>query len=469
MIGNVTGISRYRNFNLTTVFGKVEILAFALLIGIVVSFLIPPFQSPDEFDHIKRAYLLSNGQLLLESPQNLSSGGKIDSGLLSYMKAFEDLPAKEKNKVTRERMEESKKERWTGISNFSPAPGTGYYLPLIYFPQTLGLLIGKSLDLTIDHSYRLVRLISLSISLAILGISIRIFPINFLALGFLALPMTAFQLVSASIDGTSTAIGILSISIFMRAADKRLIYPPWASWVLAISLLLLVTSRAHLLPLVGMPLVVFFLRKKKTDLFLFFAVTLFTVIWLYIALHHTVDLREGRPGKNYTVIYIISHYLSNPGAFFSVIWSTLTDPEIQRFYQVSFIGVLGWLEVSLQRWFYNLSILLCICMGILSLRWNNIKSDWPARACLLIFSTISTMTVFFLLLVSWTAHPAVIINGVQGRYFLMPFMLLAYSLSGSTNAFSSRITYVALPLLYVYCLIESLVIPEVLLYRYFLG
>ena len=468
IIGSASRISIDQFFKLTLVLRHAKILAFALLIGMIVSLLIPPFQSPDEFDHIKRAYLLSKGQLFLESPKNSSSGGQIDSGLLNYMKAFEDLPTKEKNKVTREKIEESKRERWTATSSFSSAPGTGYYLPLIYFPQTVGLLIGKSLDLTIDHSYRLVRFLSLGISLAILGFSIRIFPTNFLALAFLVLPMTVFQLVSASIDGMSTAIGILSISIFMRAADKRLSYPNWASWLLAISLLLLVTSRAHLLPLVAMPLFVFFFRKKKIDFFLFLAVTIITLVWLYVALHYTVDLRDIKPEKKYTVIHIISHYLSEPSAFFAVIWSTLVNSEIRQFYQMSFIGVLGWLDVPLERWFYNLSILLCIFLGILSIQWNNIKSDWPARACLLGFSVISTLMVFFLLLVSWTPHPAVTISGVQGRYFLMPFILLAYSLSGSTNTFSTRNKYVALPLIYFYCLIVSFIMPQTLIYRYFL-
>jgi len=461
-------LRRHQFPRFTLVRGRAQILALTLLIGIIVSFLIPPFQSPDEFDHIKRAYLLSKGQFLLESPANLSSGGKIDNGLLNYMEAFENLPHKSENRVTRERITESKKEKWTKTTRFSPAPGTGYYFPLIYFPQASGILIGESLDLTIDHSYRLARLLSLIISLAIIGIASVIYPVNFLTLALLALPMTVFQFVSASIDGTATAIGILCISLFMRAADRKLDYPAWAPWLLAISLLLLVTSRAHLLPLVGMPLAAFFFRKKRTDLLIFPALAILSVIWLYVALHYTADLRDIRPEKTYTVSHIILYYLKNPLAFFTVIWSTVMDPEIRKFYQMSFIGILGWLDLPFERWLYNLSILFCVTMGILSIQWKNIKSDWPARACLLGFSAISMLMIFFLLLVTWSVHPAVTISGVQGRYFLAPFMLLAYSLSGSTDTFLSRRKLVALPLFYLYCLIISFVMPEALIYRYFL-
>jgi uncharacterized membrane protein len=32
--------------------------------------------------------------------------------------------------------------------------------------------------------------------------------------------------------------------------------------------------------------------------------------------------------------------------------------------------------------------------------------------------------------VTWTAHPATVIEGVQGRYFVMPMVLLGFVLSG---------------------------------------
>jgi uncharacterized membrane protein len=441
-----------------------KILAFALLIGAIISSLIPPFQSPDEFDHIKRAYLLSKGQLILETPQNLSSGGQIDKGLLNYMSVFSHLPHESKNTVTRKQIDESKNSRWLKTTSFSPAPGTGYYFPLIYFPETLGLLIGESLNFTIDQSYRLTRFLALGFSLAIIGMASLIYPINFLTLVLLTLPMTIFQLVSASLDGTTTAIGILCISLFMRATDKTLDYPGWISWLLPISLLLLVTSRAHLLPLVGMPLATFFFRRRLLDLLLFLLLATASLIWLYVALQSTVDLRIERA---HTTSYIISYYLKNPPALLTVIWSTLMDFEIRQFYQKSFIGILGWLDLELEKWFYNFSILVCAWMAVLSIQWKKIKTDWPVRAWLLGFSVTSTLLVFFLLLATWTKHPAVTVSGVQGRYFLVSFILLAYSLSGWKDEISSGKKLVALLPYYLYCLVISFALPQALVYRYF--
>jgi uncharacterized membrane protein len=42
--------------------------------------------------------------------------------------------------------------------------------------------------------------------------------------------------------------------------------------------------------------------------------------------------------------------------------------------------------------------------------------------------------IFLSQLVTWTAHPASLIEGVQGRYFVMPMVLLGYVLSGSPKA-----------------------------------
>jgi uncharacterized membrane protein len=143
------------------------------------------------------------------------------------------------------------------------------------------------------------------------------------------------------------------------------------------------------------------------------------------------------------------------------------DFEIRKFYQKSFIGILGWLDLELEKWFYNFSILVCAWMAVLSIQWKKIKTDWPVRAWLLGFSVTSILLVFFLLLATWTKHPAVTVSGVQGRYFLVSFILLAYSLSGWKDEISSGKKLVALLPYYLYCLVISFALPQALVYRYF--
>ena len=73
-------------------------LASLFLIVLSISYLIPPFQSPDEFNHLKRAYLLSKGYVFLNKMNN-GTGGYIDTGLLEYMKLFEGIHFKYDKKL----------------------------------------------------------------------------------------------------------------------------------------------------------------------------------------------------------------------------------------------------------------------------------------------------------------------------------------------------------------------------------
>ena len=74
-------------------------------------------------------------------------------------------------------------------------------------------------------------------------------------------------------------------------------------------------------------------------------------------------------------------------------------------------------------------LLLCMVMGT-SLPAN--KRDAVFRLSLLAIAALSFLLIFFALLVTWTPHPAHVITGVQGRYFLVPALLLGYVLGGST-------------------------------------
>jgi uncharacterized membrane protein len=162
----------------------------------------------------------------------------------------------------------------------------------------------------------------------------------------------------------------------------------------------------------------FLFQKKTAGSYSFLVLTTSSLIWLYVALHSTVDLRVER---TYTTGYKVSYYVKKPLTFFTVFWSTLMNAELRQFYQMSFIGILGWLDLMFERWFYNFSILVCVWMGILSIQRKKIKADWPVRAWLLGFSITSVLLVFFLPLATWIKHPALTVSGVQGRYFLVPF------------------------------------------------
>lgn len=77
--------------------GAASLLFVAFVLGCMLALIIPPLKSADELDHVKRAYFLSQGQVLLHTQSctgesavcrkgRSMSGGMIDVGLLDYLR-----------------------------------------------------------------------------------------------------------------------------------------------------------------------------------------------------------------------------------------------------------------------------------------------------------------------------------------------------------------------------------------------
>ena len=402
-------------------------LVIFLFIGcFLLSVIIPPLKSPDEFDHIERAYLLGKGQLLLSNAEGKASGGRIDSGLLKY----EDMFPPYQDKLSMQENLLAGKIKWTGERIYDSSPGTGYYFPIIYIPQTLGLMAGEFLDLSVDVSYKLARLLSLFSSIMLLYAAFRLYSPNPLVLALIITPMTLFQMSSASLDGISTALVIFAISAFLRIVRDRERSAKWLQYSLSLSILILGSSRIHTLPMLILLAATYLYTKQNRSLLLFFLTTVFIVTWTFIAMRITVDFRVSL-GESTT--NIVLYYLKDPLQFLSVVWDTL----LQSSYYRQFIGVLGWLDVPFSEQFYVFFILVLCFVSLLTLSFDGLKDDRLCRLLLLAVALISTLFIFFALLVTWSPHPANVVSGVQGRYFLIPSIFLAYSLSTCGSLFSS--------------------------------
>ncbi len=440
------------------------VLLLAVCTGL--SALIPPFQSPDEFDHVKRAYLLTRGQVLLDAPEGQSSGGQVDAGLIAYMDVFEPLPFKPDRKLSAAEAAESRALRWRGDRVFSTAPGTGYYFPLIYAPQAIGLAVGRVLDLSVDASYRLSRLLALLAAAGVVALAFSIHAPPPLATGLLLIPMTLFQLSSATIDGLSAALAMLALSCFMRIANDRAQADRRHLVLLAIAVALVVSSRIHGLPLLALLGAACFHARSRRSWFVAAAVTAFVLAWLAVAAGTTVTLGAGPTEPRSR---IAAHYLGKPLSFLKLVGATLESPVFARFYRDSFLGLLGWLDSGFAgRVYSRLQVLLGLLLVV-----SIVPADWRrtagARALLAASAGASVLMVFFALLVTWNAHPATLIKGVQGRYFLLPAMMLAHAVGSGAASDRPKRARLGEVLLVVLLLFSSMETSSLLLDRYYLS
>ena len=423
------------------VFGVIIVLAAGL------SRLIPPFQSPDEISHLGRAYLISQGKWLLEPiPHEIAVpkgdtqvsamiaqaralgvdvGGNLDEGLLAFADSYRADSVKLLSTPDELRIASI---QWAGKERYFSLWGTVYYFPAIYIPQAVGFFIGKHLHWTVQESYYLVRGLTFLTCISILSMAYKLVPFTPLAMALLMLPMSIFQMLSPTIDGVTTALTFLILSQFLFSVkNPRHMLPVWQ---LSIWVFILATSRTHLLPMFLLPIYIAWQRRSWSDWLSVCTLGLAAICWAMVALSSNNGLMLD-PG--HTTAGLLFHYGTHPMAFLDIVSATIRDPVQSMFLQRSFIGILGWLDAPLHQRFYpafwaGLAICTATSMSVAGLRQMR-----GVRIALAACALAGVCLIFLALLVTFTPHPATLVQGVQGRYFLVPAILLAYALGDLRN------------------------------------
>jgi uncharacterized membrane protein len=442
----------------------IVILLFLFAFGVFLSTLIPPFQSPDEQDHLKRAYLLSQGRVVMESQEGGNTGGQIDVGLNDYINHFNHLRFNIEKKLSDEVELQAGKIQWANVEVFSEAPGVNNYFPLIYTPQALALWSGRMLGLTINTSYYLARYFALISALVIFGVAFNLVQPNAFVVGILIVPLMIFQMVSTSQDGVAIALVVLSISIFIKITTVKSEYTIMLFLGMCACIFVVATARINVLPMLIMPFSAAFIAKRKAlEYFLSLLVVLLVLLWIIYALKTTVDNRVELGASTINIIYF---YVNHPADFIVVLANTLSDSNRIAFYAGSFVGVLGWLDTKIGSEYIFIILASLVVLLIISISLQSIKKEWRVRLILLIVSIATVLLTFFLLLISWTAHPAHVISGIQGRYFWAPAILLGYALCVTISQLTPARQQLAVCALLFIVLITALVMPNILVERY---
>lgn len=442
-------------------------VASLFAIGTLISVCVPSFQSPDEFEHITRAYLLGKGDVVLSAPQGQSSGGLIDSGLARYMDGFTGLPFKPDRKLSSVELDESKKIQWSGQSEFRPALGMAYYFPGIYVVHMVGLKLGESLKWSIDTSYKLCRLLLLLTICFVLFYSFQLYPPPPIVLALLIIPMSLFQFASASLDGIATVLAIFIVSAFLKMMEDNDADNPKLFYALIVAWLLVASSRLQLFPLILLAAMLGYVKGRYRYFVVAGLSAIAVIAWQVIVLKTVVD---GRIPHGVSSSEVLSFYLSNPLKLWAVLASTLADASILKGYLSSFFGLLGWLDTPFKGSEYKYLCIAMLFIALVSIDYQAIKKTNLCSRALLVVGAIGSLAITFLaMLVTWTPHPAVVIEGVQGRYFLIPLLMVGYALAGKNfsaiRAIPQRLILFCLLLLGVY---SGAITIAVLIERYFL-
>ncbi|WP_312240036.1 DUF2142 domain-containing protein [Pantoea sp.] len=412
--------TRSYNFVLSTL---VLIIAFLIVLSVK-----PPFSSPDEAHHLMRADGILNGYFLLKPiNEKGTSGAYINSTLATAEDIYNELSEDSQASSTIAGINKMKNLHWSPYNIPEAMPNVTFYDPLVYFPQAISFYIGKLFNLSFFYNYIITNTLTFACCLLLLLLAYKIYPIPPLALFFIFIPMSLIQLMSPTIDGLNISMTALIMSIFVKCLQDS-DYKHYISLTFIMSVLIFCTagSKANLLFFMFLPFWLYLKYRKKSDFLSFITVVLLTLGWTVFNIINVNDAAKGRhPG--YTNAELIVFYIEHPFVMLNIFLNTLKDTELVRFYYHSFIGILGHLDAPIKSWQRNIFVIYFFIF--ISAHLKNKHKLFFSRSTIFIIliALLSALLIFPALLVQWTKFPTTIVDGIQGRYFIIPAVVISYA------------------------------------------
>ena len=412
---------------------RIEVIAFivTLFLGVLYLFVIPFFSVPDEYSHFATVYGKSSIILRKEvlGDNEKVVGGEDAAVALSreehpkaedYVKCFRGMAGKEDEEY----------DAYVELRKPLNVSALGY------FPQILGVTLGRFLKLNGFQVFFLGRLFALILYAVIIGLTVKLLPFGKITMFIIGiLPMTLQQAVSYSYDSVmNSAIFLMTAYILYLAYSKESVEKKDIIFILLLGIVIISVKFIYF-SIVGLILVIpkekfQHLRKKIESVIMLFSGGL-----LYIILMKS-DLILKSIGVSTSIVtsnsstntvdtigyYTISYCIKHPIEIIELFIRTVSDRA--SFYIESMLGSwMGWLDIKV-------SSLVIILFSILLLfsalqKENQVVFKKNQRSILALISVLVIMEVLGSF-VFYTYQGADYIWGVQGRYFLpiLPITLL---------------------------------------------
>ena len=401
-----------------------------------IGLMMPPYQAADEGAHFFRAI-----QVGLDVPlgfrSDKNSGGVIDNGAVHSYWTFYPIVLHEERKATSQLFADADASTWHTGKEFYDFANTAFYPPYFYAVAAAAIDAGKAAGLSILDTLYLARLLNgfVAVGLGALAIAVAgtAAPWFF---AVLCLPMSTAQAASVSQDALMFPAAALGAAIFVRFLRARDVNGYDAA-LMCILLAIVATGRVAYGALALLPLA---LRGTPWVPRLLGAASILVAAlgWAWLAATFTL-VQFGPPEANASGQ--IHQILAHPSTVLSVAVNTI------RFqldlYLESFIGKLGWLDLSLPRLYIEVAWAILLFAALASL--PRVPTETPDRraAALTALALVSAVGVLFAALyVSWTPVGNFIVDGIQGRYFIpLAFFLPALIPFGSRRELLRPLTW----------------------------
>jgi len=455
-------------------------LAIGLVSGLLLVFITPPFQAPDEFNHLRRAYHISEGHpIAVVSDQRV--GAEMPLSLHWVMIPFYDIPFDDQARVEpglyRQALEIQLLPEHRSFHDFN---NTALMSPLPYLPQAGAIAVGRLARVRPLFLVYAGRLANLLTWLLLVGMAVRVTPVGKWLLVSLALmPMTIFLAASLSYDACTIGISFLATACLLRHTMTREGTVRWRD--AAVACLLGAALGLSKFAYAGLMLIWLLIpdtrfrsrRDRVLMTILILAVTTAALIgWGLTA--RTLFLSYDQYNEDYRIHQALVHGVDPPAQLQQVLeaphkflwryWKTVTEERIQN----SFVALLGWLDTPFPGWYIYGYLALLFCLAVAD---GQLSPGIGLRQRLGLTILILGSLVFFgvLFYCQWSPVGAYRFNGIQGRYFI-PLAPLAFLVLHAGNRIRPNRRWMGLTLTLI--LVASqlyMMVTIIRRYHYWLG
>lgn len=424
-------------------------MAIALVFGFLFMFVIPPYATPDEPMHISTALHISNQILGWETTDEeatyVARITEIDTKLNAYLdrdayNSFFHSLSTPVNEHTEQLVDR-------------PDAVTGIYS--LYTIPAIGITIGRLLSLNGVATILLGTMFNMLCFVGMATYAIKKIPFAKMVLaGVCLLPISLQQISSFSYDNPviwATAV-VMALGLRWCYGKEKVKKNEVVLYLISSMVLIIGKGGVYcmyiLLPFVykfskeklsllwnkyriqslafAVGIVVVFLRNKILGIFeSLFASKETTEIVVEQTAEHVGNYIEWAGAEGFTVM----EFILNPLKLIRMIYNTMVT--YMDFYLGTMIGnSLGWLDISIP-WFLVVACILILFLATIKPAKETGEMVLVDKLIVDVFAIASCGLCLAAMLILWTPRTVNVIMGVQGRYFLPPFMAFLLTLRTS--------------------------------------
>lgn len=390
-------------------------VALALVWGLTLALLVPPYQTPDEPAHYYRAWSVSGLTLVtgpgqtVSVPQNVESlQARLGSAVFDWNES--DYSRDRARAILWEPIAENDVEVRTPASTA---------LALGYVPQALGIDVARLLGHSPLLAIYLGRVANLLVCVALVFLALRLVPFGKPLLAVVALlPAAVAQMASLSPDGLAIAGAFLFTGLVLRLAQLERVRAADVGVLAAVGALLLNVKPSYgvlvLLVFMLLPRQFGGVRRYVASTGAVVGITALVAAALVVLTPSApAEIVRERALRGVDQAAQLEFVLAHPYAFTKVLYHTFEAFALPLTRQA--YGVLGWLQVGLPiTGMFLMGLVILLFVG----RAEPARPTRWQRVVLLGAAAIFAVTVSLALYVGYTPLASGVVEGLQGRYFL---------------------------------------------------